>query len=566
MTSHTERMAQYAVDITEGKIKSCKAVMHACERFIKDLDRGDDFKYEFKPSLVEHVCNFMELLPHTKGVWAGRRENIKLEPWQSFILGNIFGWVDKETGKRRFRKAYIQVARKNGKSIFASGIGLYMMTADGETGAEIYCGATNKKQAFEVYTPARMMCERTPELMEYYGLKALKSQIIREEDGAFFEPTIGKPKDGGSPYCGIVDEYHEHESNDVVDTFITGMGARSIGSSPLLLIITTAGFNVDGPCFDEYMLCKKVLEGSEQDERLFAIIYEIDQSHKEGEAADNWEDPENFIKANPNLGVSVGVEFLEDQLEDAKRDPKKQNAFLTKHLNKWVSSGEPWLAFNDWQKCGSDIHPEQFLGWDCFHGIDLASKCDIAAYVKVFTTVEDGKVLYRVFPKFFVPEEMAKKEKSGKYKKWEIAGHLIATQGEEIDFQEIKEHIMTDAAKFGASEIAYDPWNATYLAQQLADEDLPVLEFGQTAKNMSGSMYEIEAAVKSGRLMHNANPAMAWMMSNILVQPDRNENIFPRKSRSSNKIDGAVGMIMGVARAMVYRDENPDFSEGLLVV
>ena len=157
MTSHTERMAQYAVDITEGKIKSCKAVFHACERFIKDLDRGDEFKYEFKPSLVEHVCNFMELLPHTKGVWAGRRENIKLEPWQSFILGNIFGWVDKKTGKRRFRKAYIQVARKNGKSIFAAGIGLYMMTADGEHGAEIYCGACSRRQAFEVYAPAKLM-------------------------------------------------------------------------------------------------------------------------------------------------------------------------------------------------------------------------------------------------------------------------------------------------------------------------------------------------------------------------------------------------------------------------
>ena len=224
------------------------------------------------------------------------------------------------------------------------------------------------------------------------------------------------------------------------------------------------------------------------------------------------------------------------------------------------------MAFNDWQRCGANIHPEQFVGWDCFHGIDLASKCDIAAYVKVFMKMDGDKVLYKVFPKFFVPAEMVKREKSGKYRKWEISKHLIATQGEEIDFQQIKEHIMQDCSNYGANEIPYDPWNATYLAQQLADEDLPVLEFGQTAKNMSGAMYEIEAAVKSGRLQHNGNPVMSWMMSNILVQPDRNENIFPRKSRPGSKIDGAVGMIMGVARAMVYRDENADFSEGLLVV
>jgi len=566
--SHTERMAQYAIDISEGKIKSCKASLQACQRFIDDLDKSQKktFKWEFVPGLVENVCNFIELLPHTKGVWAGRRENIKLEPWQSFVLGNIFGWVDKETKKRRFRKAYIQVARKNGKSIFAAGIGLYMMTEDGEHGAEVYCGATNKKQAMEVFTPARIMAEKTPEFCDFYNVKPLKSQIIRQSDNGFFEPVIGQPKDGGSPHCGIVDEYHEHMDNGTVDTFLTGMGARSVGGSPLLLIITTAGFNIDGPCFDEYMLCKKVLEGSETDDRLFAIIYEIDQSHREGEISDNWEDPENLIKANPNLGVSVGREFLEGQLEDAKRDPKKQNAFLTKHLNKWVSAGEPWLSFNAWQSCGKQVTEEEYLGWECMHAIDLASKCDIAAYVKVFYKFIDDKMHYAVFPKFFLPSEACKGEKSGKYEKWRIQKHIIVTDGEEIDFATIEKEILEDCRKYGSIEIPFDPWNATYLAQKLADEDLPVIEFGQTAKNMSAAMYEIEAAVKSKRLVHNENPVFSWMMSNIVVQPDRNDNIFPRKDRAVNKIDGPVGMIMGVARAMTYRDESPDFSEGLLVI
>jgi phage terminase large subunit-like protein len=568
MTSHTERLAQYALDITDGKIKACKAVILACQRFIDDLDKSadDTYKWEFRPSLAENVCNFIELLPHTKGQWAGRRETIKLEPWQSFVLGNIFGWVDKETGTRRYRKAYIQVARKNGKSIFAAGIGLYMLTEDGEHGAEVYCGATNKRQAMEVYTPARIMCEKTPELCEHYDVKALKSQIIRQSDNGFFEPVIGQPKDGGSPHAAIVDEYHQHSDNSMVDCFITGMGARSMGGSPLLLIITTAGFNIDGPCYDEYALCKKVLEGSEEDDRLFAIIYEIEQSQRDGELSDNWEDPENLIKANPNLGVSVSREFLEDQLNDARRDPKKQNAFLTKHLNKWVAAGEAWLSFAAWEACGTDPDPDKYIGWDCMHGIDLASKCDIAAYVKVFFKLVDDKMLYRVFPKFFIPKAACMSEKSGKYESWDISGHVITSEGEEIDFEFIKQHILADCRKYGAIEIPYDPWNATYLAQNLADEDLPVLEFQQTAKNMSAAMYEIEAAVKSKRLRHDGNPVMNWMLSNVQIRRDLGDNLYPRKARSSEKIDGIVGAIMGVARAMAYRDENLDFSEGLLVV
>lgn len=563
---HHQKAAQYAIEVVEGDIVACKAVTQACQRFINDLEKQEKAKYPyyFDVSSADHVCEFIELLPHTKGPWAAKKQRLTLEPWQTFILCNLFGWLDKKTKQRRFRKAYIQVARKNGKSILVSGVGVYMLVGDGEHGAEVYCGATNEKQALEVFTPARLMCESTPDLCSYYDVKPLKSKIIRTTDNSFFEPVIGNPKDGGSPHCGIVDEYHEHKDNSTVETFVTGMGARALEGSPLLLIITTSGHNIDGPCFDEYTLCKKVLDGSEEDERLFSIIYEIDQSEKEGEPCDDWSDPANLIKANPNMGVSVGKEYLEDQLKDAIKDPKKQNAFLTKHLNKWVNAAESWLSFQAWKKCAQDFKESDLAGWECMHAIDLASRCDIAAYVKTFFKTIDGAIHYRVVPKFFVPGEHT--DTSGRYQKWIRNKYMIATDGEEIDFNIIEENIKADCKQYGAKEVPFDPWNATQLAQNLADDDLPVIEFNQTVKNMSGAMYEVEAAIKSGRLQYQKSPVLDWMISNIVVKIDRNDNIFPRKERNRNKIDGGVAMIMGVGRAMVYKDETTDFSQGLLCV
>jgi len=559
--TYYQKAVQYAFDIVGGEIRSCKAVYQACERFINDIELAETkaFKYYFNPSHADHLCEFIENLPHTKGAWASKKELIKLEPWQCLILCNIGGWLEKGTDKRRFRKAYIQVARKNGKSIFAAGIGLYMLTADGEFGSEVYCGATNEKQAFEVFTPARIMCERTPDLLDHFGVDVFKRVISRAEDNAKFEPVIGNPPDGASPHCGIVDEYHEHQSNITVETFETGMGARAMEGSPLLLIITTAGHNLDGPCFDEYQICKKVLEGSEKDERLFAIIYELDES-------DEWTDPENLIKANPNLDVSVSKDFLIDSLEVAKKDTKRQNSFKTKHQNRWVNAAASWLNFEEWRKCGEELSEDDFVGWDCIHSIDLASKCDIAAYVKTFFKYLDGKLHYYCFPKFFLPSEAVISDKSGKYARWLKAGYLIQTEGQEIDFEFIKKHILEDSKKFGALEVAFDPWNCTKIAQELAEEGLLVVEFGQTTKNMSGPMYECEGAIKAGRFHHPGNDAFDWMASNVVVKPDHNDNIFPRKERASAKIDGAVCMIMGVARAMSYEDKTTDYTDGLMVL
>ncbi len=558
---HHQKAIQYALDIRGRKILACKAIKGACNRFIKDLDKSEKktYPYYFDPELADHACRFIEKLPHTKGQWAAKKELIVLEPWQCFIIANIFGWIDKKTGKRRFRKADIFVARKNGKSIFAAGIGLYMLTADEEHGAEVYCGATSMKQAYEVFTPARQMCLSTPDLTDYFDIKPWKSVISRTSDNAKFQPVIGTPKDGASPHCGIVDEYHEHKTSETIDTFKTGMGARAISGSPLLLVISTAGYDIEGPCFDEALYAKKVALGSIEDERLFSAVYELDDG-------DDWTNKKNFIKANPNLDISISSEFLSDGLTDAKKDAKQQTAFITKHLNRWVNAANTWINYEDWRKCGENLNESDFVGWDCIHTIDLASKIDVASYGKTFFKVFDGKLHYYTFLKFFLPSQAVEDDKTGRYKKWVDQGYIIKTEGQEVDFEFIKQHIIKDAKKFGAVEIAFDPWNAAKVAQELADEGLTVLEFAQSTKNFSGAMYECEGAIKSKRMHHPNNPVLDWMVSSIAVKRDHNDNIFPRKESNASKIDGGVCMIMGVARALTYKDTSTDYTDGLMIV
>ena len=245
---------QYACDVVDGRIAACKWARLACQRHLNDLARTS-WQYTFNPELtdvngklyypVERICKFAQMLPHIKGDWAARGERIRLEAWQVFVLASIFGWVHRDTRRRRFRIADLYVPRKNAKSTIAAVIGAYMLAADGEYGAEVYSGATSEDQAYEVFRPARLMAATTPEYCKHYGVTVNISNLAIVSTNSKFEPVIGKPGDGASPSCAIVDEYHEHKTSALYDTMETGMGARS---QPLLLIITTAGSDISGPC------------------------------------------------------------------------------------------------------------------------------------------------------------------------------------------------------------------------------------------------------------------------------------------------------------------------------
>ncbi|WP_250158317.1 terminase large subunit domain-containing protein [Escherichia coli] len=321
---------QYARDVVRGKIVACQFVIQACQRHLDDLmaEKSKSFRYRFDKDLAERAAKFIQLLPHTKGEWAFKRMPITLEPWQLFVICCAFGWVNKGSRLRRFREVYTEIPRKNGKSAISAGVALYCFACDNEFGAEVYSGATTEKQAWEVFRPARLMCKRTPMLTEAFGIEVNASNMNRPEDGARFEPLIGNPGDGSSPHCAVVDEYHEHATDALYTTMLTGMGARR---QPLMWAITTAGYNIEGPCYDKRREVIEMLNGSVPNDELFGIIYTVDEG-------DDWTDPQVLEKANPNIGVSVYREFLLSQQQRAKNNARLANVFKTKHLNIWVSA------------------------------------------------------------------------------------------------------------------------------------------------------------------------------------------------------------------------------------
>lgn len=535
----------YAQAVVKGKIVACKWVKLACKKHLDELkaSRRRIFPYYFDPDAANKVCTFLSLMPHTKGKWARKRETITLEPWQCFAFCVLFGWKIKKNDRRRYRKAYFAVPRKNGKSIIGSGIGLFMFAADGEFGAEVYSGATTEAQAWEVFRPAKQMLERTPQLQQALGAEVWAKALLSPADGSRFEPVIGKPGDGASPSCAIVDEYHEHDTSELVDTMETGMGARE---QPLLLMITTAGFNIAGPCFDQEQDAKKVLDGVLDDPELFALIYTIDDG-------DDWTSPAVLRKANPNFGISVDEDFLLAQQRQAMQSASKQTRFKTKHLNIWCSAKSAWLNMLEWNRCADlTLRREQFRGERCYLTLDLASRSDICVLMLVFVRVIDGKQHFYLFGDYYLPEAAidGAEKHANAYRKWVIEGFLQQHDGAEIDFDLIEEDMLRLVAEYGPDEVVFDPFRAAQLEQRLTKNGITAVELGAQVKNFSLPMKELESAIKAGRLHHDGNPLLTWMASNVVAKLDAKDNIYPRKEKPEQKIDGIVATIMGVARAI----------------
>ena len=553
MKDYAAIATQYAVDVTEGRIVACKWVRLACQRHLRDLERSasGELPYVWNPELVDvkgktyrpvqRVCGFAELMSHIKGDWAARGERIRLEPWQVFIFASIFGWIKPETGKRRFAKADLYVPRKNAKSTIAAVIGLYCLAFDGEHGAEVYSGATSRDQAHEVFKPARLMAMANTEYRARFGVMANVSNLAVLDTNSKFEPLIGKPGDGASPSCAIVDEYHEHNSSELYDTMWTGMGARS---QPLLLMITTAGSNIGGPCYTHQVELQKVLEGAFADERRWGIIFTID-------AGDDWTDPAALYKANPNLGISIDAEKLIADQAEAVRDPRKQAVFKTKHLNVWVNAASPWLNLESLQRAGDPtLKREDFKGEQCWVGLDLASKTDIASAAWLFRRELAGQWHYYLFTRNWLPEAAVTKPEAGHYQAWVVQGHLVQTPGNMINLRQIQEEVTATAEQHVIVEVPMDAWGSREIAPALQEEGFTVVDVPMTVRNLSEPMKLIAALIDAGRFHHDGNLATLWMFSNVEVAEDRNENIFPRKSSAEKKIDAAVATVLAMGRAM----------------
>lgn len=550
---------KWAKSVVAGKIPACKWVVLACKRHLDDLikSKNKDFPYKFDPKTAEKKILFIELLPHTKGEWALKRLKISLEPWQKFGLACTFGWIRKKDGYRRFRESYWEVPRKNGKSAIAAGVALNMFVNDGEFGSEVYSGATTEKQAWEVFKPARLMVNRSPDLVEAGGILVNAASLEVPTDGSLFEPLIGDPPDGQSPHCAIVDEYHEHADSRLYDTMQTGMGARR---QPLIFTITTAGFNIEGPCYDLRSRVQEMLLGTVEDDELFGWMWTIDEG-------DDWTDPNVLRKANPNFGVSIYGDYLESQQKKAIQNAARQNTFKTKHLNVWVSARSAFFNMEKWKACeDKTLSIADFQLVPCVMPIDLASRIDIAARINLFYRYEDDGRLhyYCIAPRFYLPEDTVyngqEKQAVQRYQKWMNLGLLDVHDGYENDLNLIATDLTADAREMVLSEVPYDEWGGFQVAKTIEDEGYDTVKIPKNVKTFSPAMKELEAAILSGRFHHDCNPILSWMMGNVISKADANENVFPRKENKFKKIDGAVALLMGISRAMVLSGE-PDTND-----
>lgn len=542
--SYADRATDYARGVVTGKVAACEDVKAACRRHIDWIGDG---QWVFDEGRANRVCAIIECFRHIKGQWASRRETIRLEDWQCFVVCSLFGWVDGD-GLRVFRQAYIKIPRKNSKSTLAAAIGLVMAFADDEAGAEVYSGATSEKQALEVFTPARLMAQG--DFAEAFGLD-VRAKSILAPDLSRFLPVIGKPGDGSSPHCAIIDEYHEHATAEQYDTMVTGMGARA---QPLALVITTAGANIAGPCYDLEKRAGMILRGLVRDDSFFALMYGIDRD-------DDWRNYEVWKKANPNYSVSVSERYLRDRYEEALSWPSKQGVNLTKHLNIWVSSKDAWLNRAKWDLCArAGATEEDYNGCSAWIGCDLASNIDLAAIV---ARVEgpDGKAIR--FPRFYVPSSALQPggKNTSAYADWAAAGHLTVTDGDEIDFEFIERDIRHWLSLFRVEAIGFDPWQSRDMMQRLLKDGAPVVEFQMRAANMTPVMIDVEGQVEGGRYLHPAHPVLDWMAGNVVQRLGAGESRYPIKPPGQDhlKIDGVVAALMADGLAMAAEPPREKF-------
>ena len=366
----------------------------------------------------------------------------------------------------------------------------------------------------------------------------------------------GSTLDGLNIHAAIVDELHAHKTRAVYDVLDTATGARS---QPLIVMITTAGSDRSGICYEQRDYTVKVLEGTIADESWFGIIFTLDEG-------DAWHDPAMWRKSNPNFGVSVLPDDMEAACRKALAMPSAQGNFLTKRLNIWINSDSAWMDMQAWDKCGdSKLTVEDVKHLPCVMALDLASKVDVAAQVRVFYDSERDH--YSFIPTFWLPERAIEQARNSQYDGWRRAGHLQVTPGDVIDFDWIEDQLRADVRTLEVKEIPYDPWQATQLATHMLDEGAPMVEYRQTVQNMSEPMKMLEALVLQGKVSHNANPMLTWMMSNVVCHRDAKDNIYPRKEREENKIDGSVAAIMGLGRMLLLKPKTSIYeTSGIRVV
>ncbi len=555
---------QYALDVVEGREVACKWVKLACQRQLDDLQRAAGCEpgswFEFNVERAERPCRFIENLPQIEGQWRG--QPLLLQPWQLFRITTVFGWVDSD-GWRRYHTAYSEEARKNGKTTEAAGVGLYLVTADGEGAAQVYSAATTRDQAKLCWNLAKSMQRDSPGLRKRFGVKSSAGSIYVPSTDSLFKPLSSDHDtlDGLNISGAVVDELHAHKSRGVWDVITSGTSARR---QPLVWAITTAGTNQAGVCFEQHTYTKKLLEGVIEDDRYFGIIYTLDDEDEiAGTPADDWTDPACWKKANPNLGVSCYEMDLAKQVQVAKNSAASRNGVLTKRFNIWVNADTAWLDMRLYERIHRQPYVwDDFAGYDVIGAADLASKIDIAAVAWLF---EEQDKLYP-FLDYFLPDETVREGVNDMYQGWWNDGLLRVTTGNIIDFDAIEDRLVNVASFAQVKEFGYDPHQATQFAGHMLEEGFPMVEVRPTVLNFSEPMKELEARIRAQTFFTKC-PIFRWMVSNVVCHTDAKDNIYPRKPNAAAKIDGVIAVLMCLNRYMQPEKESSIYNRrGLTVV
>lgn len=552
-------VSKWAQTVVDGQVPTNALVKAAAERHLRDLERYrlKTALYVWAPAKAKWAIDFFAHLTHTRGEWAG--QPFILSGWQAFIVGSLWGWRLRATGLRRFREAYVEIPRKNGKSTIAAGIALLLAFFDDEAGAQVYCAATKRDQAKIVWTQAKEIVLKSPALKR--RLAAGARTIVRELDGQKLEPLGADVDvlDGLNVHGGIVDEIHAHRTSGMVDVLKTGALSRR---QPLMFYITTAGRERATICWEQHAYSEKVLNGLDAPD-WFAFIACADEG-------DDWRKPATWQKANPNFGVSVNVAILEQQARRAEAMPLYQSAFRRLHLNEWLQPDNRAIDAGAWAACGrAGLLLEARRGEVCFAGLDLSARLDVTALTLVFRADDD---IVTVFPYFFIPAEnvaaRVARDRGAPFDTWVADGLVEATPGQLIDYTAIRARLLALAEVVKIEAVALDPWNAAALGTDLTSDGHTVVEVPPFMRHLSEPTKNLLALIETTKLHHPANPCLDWMAGNLALRIDAQGNMMPDKGRSTGRIDGISALILALSRLMLNQPEEGSAyaDHGLVVV
>ena len=503
------------------------------------------YDYYFDDAAAEAAVEFFpRWLRHSKGEWAGKP--FRLEPWQAKeVIGKFFGWKRKGTNLRRYRTCWLELPRKQGKSTLCAGVAVIGLVGVDEAGAEVYCAATDRRQAGVVFSEAKRMILASPALGKI--CTPFKSSIYCSANGGRIEALSAeaKTKDGLNASCLIIDEAHAHRSRDLYDVLHTSQGARA---EPIEFIATTAGNDRKSFGYEMHEYALKVRAGIIEDDEFLPVIYGADPE-------DDWRLEETWRKANPSYGVSLNPEYMRAQARKAEEMPAYQNVFRQLHLNVWVDAAKKAVDMDAWAENTGDIGwqdlERELAGRPCHAGLDLSSTEDLTALKLVFPP-EDPDGEWHVLCRFFVPDGgLAKRARRDRvpYAQWRDEGALVATDGDVIDYRAIRRQLAADAADFNLLSIGYDRWNATQIAVELQEDGYPMFEFRQGFGSMAYPTREFFRLITARKLIHGGHPVLKWCASNLSVQTDPAGNMKPDKGKSTDRIDGVVATIMAIGRS-----------------